>query len=1097
MGRIVHLIVRLIAAAVAIVIVLAGLLSMRLAAGPISIGDVAPSVARLLEDITPYRYEIGDIWLLWRDWQQGPLVKVHSARVIDDKNSVGADIRELTVGFSAVAMAQGVVAPTVVQVNGARIRVDQQKLNAPSEKGGDGLDDVLKGLYGPPDASHPLSFLRAIQLTEVAINVRNASEDGAAAASDWRLTVSQAELARDDARRLIGNAAVALMLGEERADVTVALAPTAQGALQLDLTLAGLRPAALAVIDPALAPLVAFDIPLQGSGRMEIDARGRVGSANVDIRGEGGSFNLNDTVTHAAGVAAPPQRLNVERLAVQASFEAVNTRVAVQTLKIAFAPGTALYVPAPVDHRFPLAELTASGVYENGKLDIPSFDLGLGSLRLAVTGSVDKLDTAPTGTFAVSADNIHVDDFVRYWPRTLAPGAWEWCTTRLRDGIVPRLDARFAFETRGGTTDVTDVSVKFPVERLTVDYLPPMPPARDASGVVTIDPNNLRIALNRAEAAGLTVSDGSILISGLKDADQMLDLDLLVAGPVQAAVGLLANRPLQYPQRIDIRAEQMSGETATRLRMRFPLIDDVDEEDMQVDADVALTDVGMTNIVKGVDVRGGQARLHVDTSGLRGDGRLTVAGIEGTLRLTASFLDGVDPQATVQFIATDVPVARVRHELSQRFDVDGYLIGGTFDGRVGFELSSGGASVVNASFDLARASLAIPEIAWHKPAGAAGVADATIRLQGDHLGGTSELALLAPGLDVGGTLRASSKGETETVSIHRLIAGRTNVTGTIARHTSGRWDIELSGIGLDLSPMLKADEEKASGAKPTAGQSPLDKLPDFSLTADLETLWLNTPDPIQALQATVVHEGGRFSLVQMHGNLADHSTVTMSIAPDDEGGRSVLLEADNAGEALRAFDVIGDVRGGTLEAKGRFDDTDPLHPLTGRVKVRNFHIVNAPILARLLSIMAVGGIRDALTGRGIAFGVFDMPFRLRDKKLDITDGRTFGWSLGITFGGQVDIGAQTVDVTGRLVPFYAVNNALGRLPLIGLVMTGGDRGGGVFSAGYRVVGPLSDPTVSVNPASVLFPGFLRWLLAALSNWVGPGVADVDASLLSP
>ena len=134
---------------------------------------------------------------------------------------------------------------------------------------------------------------------------------------------------------------------------------------------------------------------------------------------------------------------------------------------------------------------------------------------------------------------------------------------------------------------------------------------------------------------------------------------------------------------------------------------------------------------------------------------------------------------------------------------------------------------------------------------------------------------------------------------------------------------------------------------------------------------------------------------------------------------------------------------------------------------------------------------------GIAFGVFDMPFSLRDKKLDITDGRTFGWSLGITFGGQVDIGAQTVDVTGRLVPFYAVNNALGRLPLVGLVMTGGDRGGGVFSAGYRVVGPLSDPTVSVNPASVLFPGFLRWLLAALSNWVGPGVADVDASLMSP
>jgi len=1096
MGRIVHLIVRLTAAAVAIAIVLTALLGMRLAAGPISLADFAPSVARLLEEITPYKYEIGDIWLLWRDWQQGPLVKVHNARVIDDKDHVGADIRELTVGFSAVAMAQAVVAPTVVQVKGAHITVDQRKLTAPSEKEGGGLDDVLKGLYGPPDASHPLSFLQAVGLSEVAINVRNASEGGAAVAGDWRLMVSQAELARDDARRLIGNAALALMLGEERADVAVALAATAQGALQLDLTLAGLRPAALAVIDPALALLVVLDVPLDGGGRMEIDAAGRIGSATVGIHGKGGSFNLNETVAHAVGVASPPQRLKVERLALQASFEAVSTRVAVQALEIAFEPGTGLYVPAPVDHRFPLKELTASGVYENGKLDIASFDLGLDSLRLAVTGSVDKLDTAPTGTFAVSADNIRVDDLGRYWPPTVAPGAWEWCTTHLRDGIVPRLDARLAFETRDGTTDVTDVSVKFPVERLTVDYLPPMPPARGASGVVTIDPNELRIALNRADAAGLTVSDGSILISGLKDADQVLDLDLLVAGPVQAAVGLLTSRPLQYPQRIDIRPEQASGETTTRLRMRFPLLDDVDDEDMQVDAAVALTNFELTNIVKGVDIRGGQARLHVDTSGLRGDGRLTVAGIEGAIRLTASFLDDVEPQATVQFVATDIPVARVRHELGQTFDVDGYLIGGTFGGRVGFELSSDGAGVVNASLDLARAALAIPEIGWHKPAGAAGVADAIIRLQGDHLSGTSELALLAPGLDVGGTLRTSSKGETETVSIHRMIAGRTNATGTIARHTSGRWDIELSGIALDLSPMLKSDEEKGRGAKPT-GPSQFDNLPDFSLTADLETLWLNTPDPVRALQATVVHEGGRWSLVQMHGNLADHSTVTMSIAPDDEGGRSVILEADNAGEALRAFDVIGDVRGGTLEARGRFDDTDPLHPLTGRVKVRNFHVVNAPILARLLSIMAVGGIRDALTGRGIAFAVFDMPFSLREEKLDITDGRTFGWSLGITFGGRVDTGTQMVDVAGRLVPFYAVNNALGRLPLIGLIMTGGDRGGGVFSAGYRVVGPLSDPTVSVNPASVLFPGFLRWLLAALSNWAGPGVTDVEAGFEAP
>jgi hypothetical protein len=1096
MGHFVHLIVRLTATAVAIAIVLLALLSMRLAAGPLSLSALAPSLARLLEGITPYKYEIGDVWVLWRDWKHGLLVGIDDARIIGDENDTHADIDDLTVGFSATAMAQGVIAPTFIEVASSDIRVDRRELAAaPNDAGDGGLEDLLKGLRGPPDASHPLSFLQAVNLSKVSISLQESRGDAAASGSDWQLIVSQAEFSRDSARRLTGSAAMTLELGEEHADVAIVLAPSAQGGLQVDLTVANLRPAAFAPLDPSLATLALLDVPLRGSGHIEIGDGGDLNSAMVDVTGNGGALALDDTLARSAGLAVPPQRLNVQTLAFRASFDAAHNRLAVETLEIAFASSTVLHVPAPVDHRFPLAGLTATGVYEDGSLSISAFNLNLDPLRLAMTATAEDLVTAPSGHISVSADDVRVDDFTRYWPRTLAPGAWEWCTTRLRDGVVPRLDAQLAFRTSGDSTEVTGVDARFRVERLTVDYLPPMPPVRGASGAITIDLDNLRIALDRGEAAGLAVSDGSVLISGLNGANQVLDMELLVAGPVQAAMGLIASPPLEYPQRIDVRPEQTSGETTTRLRMRFPLLDDLDEDEMEVDATVALTNFGVTNIVDGVDVTDGQARLHVGGSGLRAEGRLAVAGVPGALQLTTSFVDGVDPQAAGQFVATSVPVGRVRSELSDAFDVDGYLVGGTFDGRVGFEASSDGSGIINASLDLARASLAIPEIGWHKPAGAAGVADAIIRTQDDHLAGASELALLAPGLDVGGILRATSQGTTETIEIHRLIAGKTNVTGMIGRD-DGRWDIELSGIALDLSPVL-AFGEGADGAVASAGQPTFDELPDFSLTADLETLWLDTPDPVRALQATVVHDSGQWMLVQMQGKLADGSIIELSITPDDEGGRLLHAEAQNAGEALRAFGILSDVRGGALEAKGRFDDTDPAHPLKGRVKVRGFHVVNAPILARLLSIMALGGIRDALTGRGIPFSTFDMPFNLREENLEITDGRAFGWSLGITFGGRVNTGTEIVDVTGRLVPFYAINNVLGRLPLVGPIMTGGDRGGGVFSAGYRVAGPLSDPNVSVNPASVLFPGFLRWLLEALSDWMGRGAADVDAALLPP
>ena len=51
---------------------------------------------------------------------------------------------------------------------------------------------------------------------------------------------------------------------------------------------------------------------------------------------------------------------------------------------------------------------------------------------------------------------------------------------------------------------------------------------------------------------------------------------------------------------------------------------------------------------------------------------------------------------------------------------------------------------------------------------------------------------------------------------------------------------------------------------------------------------------------------------------------------------------------------------------------------------------------------------------------------------------------------------------------------LGSIPLIGDILTGGE-GGGLFAFTYTIRGSFADPSVSVNPLSVLAPGFLRRL----------------------
>jgi hypothetical protein len=69
-----------------------------------------------------------------------------------------------------------------------------------------------------------------------------------------------------------------------------------------------------------------------------------------------------------------------------------------------------------------------------------------------------------------------------------------------------------------------------------------------------------------------------------------------------------------------------------------------------------------------------------------------------------------------------------------------------------------------------------------------------------------------------------------------------------------------------------------------------------------------------------------------------------------------------------------------------------------------------------------------------------------------------------------------VELSGTVVPSYTVNRVLGKIPILGGLLTGG-KDEGLFAANYKMNGPLEDPKVNVNPLSILAPGILRRLFS--------------------
>ena len=154
------------------------------------------------------------------------------------------------------------------------------------------------------------------------------------------------------------------------------------------------------------------------------------------------------------------------------------------------------------------------------------------------------------------------------------------------------------------------------------------------------------------------------------------------------------------------------------------------------------------------------------------------------------------------------------------------------------------------------------------------------------------------------------------------------------------------------------------------------------------------------------------------------------------------------------------------------DETSPSRALSGKVGVYGFKVANMPVFARLLAVASLTGMVNLLDGEGISFARFEAPFDFRNGRLAVEGARAVGSALGVTLEGTLDRERDRIALRGTLVPAYTLNSLLGYVPFVRRFFVGRE-GEGVFAVAYAIDGPVGEPEVTVNPLSILAPGFLR------------------------
>ncbi len=1051
LARLAHgIVVVLVAAAVLTGAGLAGL-SWRLAQGPLDVGWALRWIVNAANPPgAPTRIGIGGAMVKWQGFDEGADraldLQLRDIQVVDAGHPV-AEVASADMALSPAALLRGELVPRRIVLDGLRLRLVRSldgSVNVNIGSLADGAADdgapspsiaeTMAALSRPAltdRGGDPVPGLRHIEQLR-SVRIRNA----AVAVVDRQLgaTFDVSDIVLDLQRRpgggVIGDGTAALATGAASAQLTLR-AELAEGGTRVAVSLSPVSLAALADALPALAPVAHVDAALELSAVAALSLSLAPRSLAVHAAAGGGHAQL------------PAVDLKFESLAMDASGEW-------DTAKPAGAPAWRL------PDRMALPRMQVVVASPAGGWDT----------TLAATGQATRRADRLHADLNLTVDHLAFADLPGLWPAAWGGHARPWIVDNVTAGTArsgqfklgleadlskPGTPPKLAVTAAGGTLQGDDV---------TIHWLRPVPPIEHAQALLTLQsPDVLEIAVPSARQGTAQLSNGMVRINGLSVKDQFLAVNADVAASVPELLTLLRNPRLHLLDRHPVPIRNPAGTVAGKLTVNLPLEEHLEFNEVAIHASGQLSGLRLGGLVAGRDLDRGEMAVDVTADALKASGRATVGGIPAALTADMDFRPG--PPSQVVQRATAAGAATAQQLATAGLDAGSVIGAGTSNFTAAYQSRRDGQGEVRVQADLQDAALALA--GWKKPPGQPASASARLVLGADRLQGISDLQAQGPGMQVRGRLDMAGDKPSLLV-LAPVVLGPTRAHGEIRLPAAPGDPIRatLAGTVLDLSGGLSR--------KPAQGSTARDSAP-WIADISFDQVLLAEGRSMAGFSAHAEYDGRRLRSLQAQSSGAERLQAT--IKPQGNG-RQLSVRAADGGALLRAAGVLQTVDGGQLTVDGHYDDSAPVSVLTGNVDLRQFHVRDAPAVGKLLQALTLYGIGDAVSGPGLAFSQATSPFRWDGDVLEVMEAQAFSSSLGLTAKGRVDTARKTLDLNGTVVPAYALNSALGRIPLLGGLFSA-ERGGGLFAVNYSVRGPLADPAVSVNPLSALTPGFLRRL----------------------
>lgn len=869
-----------------------------------------------------------------------------------------------------------------------------------------------------------------------------------------------------------------------------------RGALQVR----GLSLTALAANTPTFSALAPFGLTLDLTGNVELDAQGRVRSIDFGATGGGTAGRPN----------VDPVSVPIEKFHVLGRFDGTTKRLLLEDISfdgaaikvkgngrfdVGWQAGALTSLAGEVNmengainlrERFaaPVSfeRLIVRGVYDRSgsKITLDNAVLSAGQLQANLAGVMDfEGEQSPAIEAKGALNPIAVRDLLRYWPVGLAEGARSWIDANIVQGRIGQ--AAFDAQIPAGALDQEALpeqalSLTFAFGNVTSHYIKGLTPLTGGQGQARLSGDTFRAEVSRAAVGPLAVSKGRVVIPDLHIPGAAGTIGGHVEGKVADVLALIDQEPLGYARRFHIDPASADGQVALDLSFTVPMLKDLVVEQVGIGIQAKASNVSLPIDPKR-RLESGDLSFDIDGKALNAEGAVKVNGVSLDFKWTEDFVaSGVTSHVQVQGLLDDD--GRSKLGLPE----EGLVLGPSR-----FSLALTGHRTQfdkgELSADLRDAEISVPSINLHKTPGQPATLAGVLHFGAGGQIAMENFALTGDAMEIRGGFSIDGKGGLLEAALPVVRVGEANdFAVTVKPMSGGGLAVRMDGKSFDASRVFSASTKPPAKAAKAAlqvlGEEDPSMREPLQLDAKLERAVFRGGVTYTKLTASTAFAASEhFQNFALEATGPSKERVTGRFVRQADGTRVVTVEAGDAANLVRGLTGFASMRKGTLSANvvlpaNPTAGTDPAADYHGTLLLREFTIVDQPFFTRLFSTGSLAGPLTLLQGRGIVFDKLQAPFTAKGKQVTINEGHGAGPAVGVSFSGVIDRRENTVNLAGTLVPLYGLNSMLGAVPILGTVLVS-KQGEGVFGLTYRVSGNLEQPSLSVNPLSVLAPGIFR------------------------